>query len=94
MTAGAHTFYLLAQKDQLGMGINLNDPTLTLLYVPTAYGSVTGNKAFAGGDVQNSNAPVTLADIDSEKSAAAGLGEGARAFSAEARRDEGATRTR
>jgi hypothetical protein len=32
---------------------------------------VTGNKAFAGGDVQNSNAPVTLADIDSEKSAAA-----------------------
>lgn len=71
VTAGAHTFYLLAQKINVGMGINLNDPTLTLLYVPTAYGTVTGNKAFAGGDVQTSNAPVTSSEIENEKSAAA-----------------------
>lgn len=67
VTAGAHTFHLLAQRIGAANGIVWNDPTLTLLYVPTAYGTVTGNKAFAGTP-EGPGAPMTGADIDGEKS--------------------------
>lgn len=71
VTPGAHTFYLLAQRIGAANGIVWNDPTLTLLYVPTAYGTVTGNRAFAAGDIPQSAAPSTPADIDAEKNEAA-----------------------
>lgn len=67
VTAGAHTFYLLAQRIGAANGIVWNDPTLTLLYVPTSYGTVTGNKAFAATP-DASGAPLTGAEIEAEKS--------------------------
>lgn len=67
VTAGAHTYYLLAQRIGAANGIVWNDPTLTLLYVPTAYGTVTGNKAFAATP-EAPGAPMAGAELDAEKS--------------------------
>lgn len=71
VTAGAHTFYLLAQRIGAANGIVWNDPTITLLYVPTAYGTVTGNRAFGEGSAQAVGGPLDPADIDAEKNEAA-----------------------
>lgn len=76
VTAGAHTFYLLAQRIGAANGIVWNDPTLTLLYVPTAYGTVTGNKAFASAfdpatGLETAAAPPTESAIEAEKAESA-----------------------
>lgn len=41
VTPGLHTFSIMAQKVGAANGAVLNDPSITILYVPTAYGSVT-----------------------------------------------------
>lgn len=80
VSAGATTFNLLAQRIGAANGAVLNDPTITLIYVPTAYGAVTGNLT-GDPDEQSAAAPLTEAAIRQEQAEAA-------AFDAARIRDE------
>jgi hypothetical protein len=62
VSAGVNTFYLLAQETN--GSIRLFDWTLSLVYLPTAYGTVTPPEAGASGDVgAPPRAALTGADV-------------------------------
>ena len=77
VTAGAHTFYFNAQELS-GGSATMFDLQLTLIFFPTAYGSIVSNFNGGGGGDEfqgkgdpNDGGPVgaglTLADIDAER---------------------------
>lgn len=71
VSAGSNTFYLLAQRIGAANGAVLNDPTLLLLYMPTAYGTVTGSLAMEGGGPEGVREGLTQGEIETEKAEAA-----------------------
>jgi hypothetical protein len=70
VTAGSHQFHLLAQRVGAANGAVLNDPTITLLYVATAYGTVSGNGAVPDGG-EGRTGGLSGAEIDAEQREAA-----------------------
>lgn len=46
---GSRTFYLVGDQNSIGQNIIVNDATLSLIFVPTSYGGVTGSRAAPGG---------------------------------------------
>ncbi|HPF35498.1 MAG TPA: hypothetical protein P5571_12140 [Candidatus Krumholzibacteria bacterium] len=73
VTAGSSTFYLNGRKNTASVDIQVWDVQLTVLFVPTAYGTVTGTglgTALAGTD-QDNDAPgvdgPSMADLAAER---------------------------
>jgi len=68
-SAGTYTFYLLGQRFYTD-NVYANDIQLTLVYIPTAYGTVTPTLASATGVTADKTRPrhsLTQAEIEAEK---------------------------
>ncbi|MFO0838177.1 MAG: hypothetical protein U1D55_06585 [Phycisphaerae bacterium] len=73
VTAGSNTFYFLGQVTSGGASVN--DISITVVFVPTAYGTVTPPRPSNGTDDEPPSAtlrgPLTAADISTEQAQAA-----------------------
>lgn len=73
VTAGSHTFYLVGFKNAAAADVQIWDVQLTALYVPTAYGTVTGPALATGAAAAEQRhddpgtAGPTLADLAAER---------------------------
>jgi hypothetical protein len=71
VTSGSHTFYFLGNKTSTTGNSYMLDTQLTLLYIPTFYGTVEPTLA-GGTDVPDGEAPVrtiSAAEVTAERSA-------------------------
>lgn len=72
-SAGTHTYYVLGKETSGNVAVD--DVQLTLIYLPTAYGTVDTTAAVAGAQVENDRvqstvlAPLTAAEIETEQQA-------------------------
>lgn len=48
VNAGTRTFYLVGDQNSTGHTVTALDPTLSLIFVPTSYGTVTGSRGLPG----------------------------------------------
>ncbi len=69
VTAGAHTYYLLGQE--VNVQGQIGAPSLTLMYFPTAYGTVTSTKMAAASAKPAEGSPMTVGDVADEQREAA-----------------------
>jgi len=70
-TAGAHSFYLLARE--ASGSINATNTQLTVMFLPTAYGTVTPTLVGAGGDSHRGASAMSPSDLAAERAEAAGF---------------------
>ena len=71
VSGGAHTFYFLARRTSSTANAYIYDTQLTLVYIPTNYGTVSPTLT-GGEDVPDDDSPVarvTASDIAAERSA-------------------------
>lgn len=75
LTAGTYTFTLMAQRIGAADGAVLNDPSITILYVPTGYGTVTSS--LTAGDVTSERpaGPASESEMAAERDEARRFGE-------------------
>lgn len=69
VTPGAHTFYLLGQE--VNVQGQIGSPSLTLMYFPTAYGTVTSTKMAGASAKPAEGSPMTVGDVADEQREAA-----------------------
>jgi len=68
VSPGAHTFYLVSEEVSGAAG--MSNPQITVLYVPTAYGTVTSTLLARGGvlgDGPARTAPLTAGELEAER---------------------------
>ena len=83
VTAGSKTFYLVAKQWQGGWAVN--EPSLTVLFVPTAYGTVARAGVFARGDKvapELLGPPMSAGDVRAEQLEAVAFDQDRRAAEA------------
>ena len=67
VNAGNRTFYLVGDQNSTGHSVTAFDPTLSLIFVPTNYGSVSGSRTEPGGFVPDFASPAQAGGLTPEQ---------------------------